>query len=905
MATLISAANGNFTSTSTWKVINATSFLDSRVGSAGSTTAGVNSSNFTPGAITVEGIAVQIFTRSSTLGGTFTVSLWNSTAGSQVSGTAVTIDVNDLPDVYSLNNTAGVGWVYFKFASPVRLLDATNYAVRVASSVNTSVTVYRDATANNWSRALITSTTAAPAATDVLIITGEYTGAGVSATRSVTMNNTDATAFGQTYVSTKGSLTYGNSASTSYVLRLGGNLFITGGGTLTIGNALSPIDASSTAVLEFNIASTGQYGLNVVGGNFYAYGQPKSQYTRLGADAIVGATTLTLKTTPTGWLLNDVIGITGTTTTATQAEVRTLSANVTSASHTISPGLTNAHGGNSTTLVQAHVANLTRNVVIRSTSSTLPAYSAYNGTNTTVEISNVLFSMMGSTSTATAGISLFNSGVSRNASFSMTNSVLYQPTPSASAQGIAQGNSSVTSPVSYTITNNVIWNLSGSGMINTASFFLSTKNMSGNLIARSGGVTVQDATADTGNMVVANSTAANAATISFSTNSVPYPTGTITAFTNLETYGNLNYGLAITSTTATTGAAGRLTINANNITSWRNATTGVLISSGDFTTAFTVLVFDNFRSFGSASSAIRIGSISNSTVIFKSSTFWAGTTQVTPTGIDGTVLINPNRVESILFTNCTFGKDHLENTSSFTTSVLALANFRGNTNMILYNPTTTGTLVARNTSYSNSSGYSSGVVIQKLNNSTGSDFIYSNTSTISLDSVIYRSAAPSTRLAPAITVGCETPSPTVRIPVKSGQTCSIGVWVRKSTSGDGGAYNGGEPTLVIRPNLALNNLDNTTVDTMTATAGNWEQLTYTTSAVAYDTTLEFIVVCDGRTGWINIDDWSTTSSNDTRGDFIQSSVVGQYIEPDYSPASTSGGSSPASTSGGSSYTFIS
>ena len=894
MATLISAADGNFTSSSTWKVANATSFLDSRTGSAGSSTSGANSSNFTPGAITIQGIAVQIFTRSSTLGGTFTVSLWNSTASSEVAGTAVAIDVNDLPDVYSLSNGTGVGWVYFKFAAPVTLLAATNYAVRVASSINTSVTVYRDATANNWNRALVTSTTGAPASTDILIITGEYTGAGVNSNRAVTMDNTAATAFGQTYISTKGTLTYGNSASTAYVLRLGGNLFVTPGGTLTIGTALSPIDASSTAVLEFSVVSSGQYGLNIAGGNFYAYGQSKSQYVRLAANVAALATSLTLSSIPTNWLSGDVLGITGTTTTGSQAEVRNLSANVITTTATISSGLTNAHGGDSTTMVQAHVANLTRNVVIRSTSATLPSYSSYNGTNTTVEISNVLFSMMGSTTQAASGIGLFGAGVSRNISFSMTNSVLYQPTPSAAAQGVGQGNTSVTSPVSYTITNNVVWNVQGTGMFNTASSALTTKNMSGNLIARSGGFTVQDMTADTSNTVVANSTATNAAGISFTTNSVPYPTGTVTAFTNLETYGNAVYGLGINSS-STSQATGKLIINANNITSWRNATSGVL-AGGDFNTAFSVLIFDNFRSFGSASSAIQIGSISNSTVIFKDSTFWAGTTQVTPTGINGTVLINPSRIESILFTNCTFGKDHLGNTSSFTTSVLAMANFRGNTNMILYNPTTTGTLVARNTAYTNTSGYPSGVVIQKLNNSTGSDFIYSNTSSISLDSVIYQTSAPSTRLAPAIAVGCSTPSPTVRIPVKSGQTCSVGVWVRKSSLGDGGAYNGGEPTLVMRPNLALNNLDNTTVDTMTANAGSWEQLTYTTGAVSYDTTLEFIVVCDGSVGWINIDDWGTTSSNDTRGDFITSSVVGQYVEPDYSPASPGGA--------GGSFTFV-
>ena len=174
MATLLSASTGNFTTTSTWKVVNATSFLDSRVGSASSGTSGQNSSSFTPGAITVEGVAIQILTRSSSLGGTLTVSLWNVTAGSQVSGTAVTIDVNDLPDVYGLSNSAGIGWVYFKFSSPVTLLAATNYAVRVTSSVALSVTVYRDATGGNWSRALVTSTTAAPASSDVLIITGEY-----------------------------------------------------------------------------------------------------------------------------------------------------------------------------------------------------------------------------------------------------------------------------------------------------------------------------------------------------------------------------------------------------------------------------------------------------------------------------------------------------------------------------------------------------------------------------------------------------------------------------------------------------------------------------------------------------------------------------------------------------------
>jgi hypothetical protein len=205
-------------------------------------------------------------------------------------------------------------------------------------------------------------------------------------------------------------------------------------------------------------------------------------------------------------------------------------------------------------------------------------------------------------------------------------------------------------------------------------------------------------------------------------------------------------------------------------------------------------------------------------------------------------------------------------------------------------------LVARSASVSNSTGYFPGVIIQKLNGASGSDFIYTNSATISSDTYIYKTSSPATRLTP-VALGVLVPSSTVRIPVKSGQTSTVSVWVRKSTLSDGAAYDGGQPTLVMRPNLAMANLGNTTVATMTAAAGTWEQLTYTTGTVAYDTTLEFIVVCDGSAGWINIDEWDTTSSNDTRNDFIQSSVIGQYIEPDYSAPSTGGG--------GGSFTFIS
>jgi hypothetical protein len=62
--------------------------------------------------------------------------------------------------------------------------------------------------------------------------------------------------------------------------------------------------------------------------------------------------------------------------------------------------------------------------------------------------------------------------------------------------------------------------------------------------------------------------------------------------------------------------------------------------------------------------------------------------------------------------------------------------------------------------------------------------------------------------------------------------------------------------------------------------GQWQTLTYTTATFSNDGVAEFYVDCDGTTGWINVDDWSTTTFNDTRGtDYWGNSSV--YIEADY------------------------
>lgn len=164
MPAKISIATGNFADASTWGVVDATSLLDSEVGSTALTTAYVESAAFTPGAITIDGIAIKLAARVASPTGTISVRL--AQAGATVAGTEVAINVSDLPTCSVATNEGG--WILFKFASPVLLIAATAYTVSAKCSVASEATLYRNVTAGNWSRMLRTTTTGAPSATDQL-----------------------------------------------------------------------------------------------------------------------------------------------------------------------------------------------------------------------------------------------------------------------------------------------------------------------------------------------------------------------------------------------------------------------------------------------------------------------------------------------------------------------------------------------------------------------------------------------------------------------------------------------------------------------------------------------------------------------------------------------------------------
>lgn len=122
--------------------------------------------------------------------------------------------------------------------------------------------------------------------------------------------------------------------------------------------------------------------------------------------------------------------------------------------------------------------------------------------------------------------------------------------------------------------------------------------------------------------------------------------------------------------------------------------------------------------------------------------------------------------------------------------------------------------------------------------------------------------SPSVRLTPT-SASVKLPTAPVfrgiKVPVANGVAGkTVSVFVRKSVVGDGTAYNGNQPRLVQRANYALGQTADVVLATAAAAAGTWEKLTGTLSTPTDDGAFEVFVDCDGTTGWVNVDDWTTT-----------------------------------------------
>jgi hypothetical protein len=402
MAVLFSSQSGNWTTSTTWKVVDATSFANTETSVTTLTTSFQSSSAFTPGAITIEGIAVKISSRVASPSGTITVRL--STGGSAVAGTTVTLNVSDLV-VTNASVATSFYWCYFKFSAPVTLLAATSYNVQATTSVSTQVSLGHATSTANFIRCLVTSTNDTPAAGDTLIVAGEHTAAGVGVDYTVTMDNTSSTIYGSASavfpvleIGRRGIVNFGVSAGTNYQLRCNGNINIGGGGVLTIGTAGSPIPDTSSVLIWFRNPSANAFQINVRQfGSLYTCGSYKNARALLANSASAGATAVSTTTT-TNWNAFDNFCIAPTSASTTAFDLRALSVTASSTILTFTQSLTNAKTIHSGTEVE--VINLTRNVRITGSASAGYAQHTYNG-QVNIDLRNTEFRYGGWNNSAT------------------------------------------------------------------------------------------------------------------------------------------------------------------------------------------------------------------------------------------------------------------------------------------------------------------------------------------------------------------------------------------------------------------------------------------------------------------------------------------------------------------------
>jgi hypothetical protein len=866
MATLCSIATGNFTAAGTWAVCDATSENDSNAANTVLTTSYVASSTFTPGAITIDAIAVKVALRVNTTG-TMSVELYNSTGAASVAGTEVTINVSDILLGDSAAN-GGCGWYVFKFSASVTLLAATAYSVRAKTSSSTQVNLFSSAT-SNWSRQLRTTTTAAPASNDKLIIAGQWTAAATSSSYVVTMDNTATTTFGNISVNNKATLEFGTTAATNYYLK---HKLFDGyhGGTLNVGTTGTPMPSTSTAVLEAASTSAAEFGIDAHSGfTWTMQGASKNHKTLLTADEAAAQTVIGPLVSTSGWAVGDELAFPTTTQTSTQCEKKTILTVDSATQVTLSAGLTNAHSG--TSPIQCEVANITRNIKIRGVSSTLTGYVRLRTLSVTVDFDYVEFYWLGSGTAGKRGIMVETT----SGAVSIRYCSVHDNT-ATSARGFEVTS---TSGSVITISDNVVYLTTSQCFRNEASTGVNT--FDGNLFIRSSGADTVSL-GDVG-CTFTNNKAAGGGFIGIYLNETA---GVIGTFSGNTAHGNSSEGIYCFSVLSGT-------ISSN--TSWRN-TYGIKLEASSNNTAGYKITVDGATLFGNSVTNMSLGGrYWRGQSLIKNCVMNGGVTQVCPTGI---TLLGGTCADYITFKDCTFGV-----TTGHTSRDI---NCGGEDifNIQFYNCTfASSTTLSQQSGINTLGAFWRGMGSVKHNGVAGAYRNWQGGGTLSDDSTFFNTATPSCRMTPLSPFTSyhvvNLISPTKVIPVASGATIAVSVWVRKSAAGDGTAYTGFQPRLMVRANPAMGYDVDTALDTAAAATGTWEELTGTTSAAPMDGALEFYVDCGATApwpttvaGWVNVDDFTTTTTTDPSG--MKYAING-------SPTLSLGASAVSGGGGGSSY----
>lgn len=833
MAYRVATADGNLTTAGTWGAVDATSLLDSQAGnSVLSTTPTGAAAGVTPGAITIDAIAVKIASRAASPTGTMTIVLRNVTDGADVAGTSVTINVSDIPDeVGTPSNTfsgCSIGWFLFKLAAPVLLVAGKAYNVRASTSSSNMVNLFRDATASNWSRMLRTATTGAPAAGDSMFVLGEWTAAATKTDRVVTMDSLIGTDYGggslvlaSLGVGKGGTFQYGSTAATNYAFRISGVIQVWLEGIFTIGTVATPIPRDSTAALELDSGTDGDFGI-VSYGTFIAQGLSRTAaknitYCMLNTDEAAGQTVLGVDT-DTGWLNGDEIAVATTTQTRDQGETATLSGDAAATTITITAGLAAAHGGNATTKVQAEVVLLTRNVRIQGVTTGVTGYVTFMAG--TVDVDWCLFRYISGAQGSLKG------GVTVNAALTSFgwNYNAHRDADSAVAFDVLGGSA-------ISLANTHFWRFTSSGIVTDSgltgfALTLTDVTISADNTASSIGLSILGPdTLVRGTRVVISGCGSGAVSLG-NVNGIDF------VCDDLNLHGNGGSTVAITS-------QGSLRMRLLRPIIWRNAPGGIrLIDLFDVEIVSGIL----FGNGGSYNVQLEADGIFRAV----GSSFDGDASFATPTGLS----LSGAVTATVRLENCTFGATVAHSSADIGGTLTANAS---RFDIILIN-----TVLSSGTEFSTSllaaMHSASSIRYQRVDGATNvHKTVYPRLGTVAYETTTYRTAAPSEKLTPSgATANFKLRSAVKRAPIAATKTLTVSVYVQKD-----GSYTGSAPRLIARANPALGYDSDTVLDTLSVGSGVWEQLTGTTTPVAEETgVMEFYVDCDGSAGNVYVDDWS-------------------------------------------------
>jgi len=850
--TYINNGTGNWSTNTSWNLCDSTAENDAAANTLVVSTSNLDSAAFTPGAITVDGIALKVISNTSTTG-TFTVTLRNSTTPGDV--TSVTVNVGDLSD----DNAGGTTcWNFFKFSASQTLLAATNYLIRVVrSSASGTFTIGAGtaATASTMLRQLRTTANpaGAPVAGDKIIVCGELTGAGAGSDRTITVDNDQSgVSIGSTsfpasiYVGKRGVLSYTTTSAANPKLKWKGIFVVQTGGTLNCGTAGTSIPSDSTAEFVMDVSTNVDSGLVFNNGStINIYGASKATVaTLMTADKVATNTVIAVAST-SGWAASDVLAFASTTRTVGDCESKTISTVDSSTQVTLTAGLSAAHSGTSPT--QAEVINLTRNAKVHGTSSSLQGYVVV-GATATVNIQYAEFYNLGSATGGKRGIDISTS------------------TGTCSIQYCSVHDNVVASSMGFSILSTGSSTTSSLVIANCVTYNIANAHVS---IVQNGThqYTIRDS------VFIKNTDTANIIAIQNSTFGA-----TIGSLSNITIVGaTSSSGLSIN--------AGGIAAGISNITSHSNGASGISWQHGSQVTAVTT--YSGFTCWRNGSAGMSSAGNGVENITINSATFFGNTTQN----------ISAPNAARWRFTNCVLAGD-----STFsTTSGLAIGSFGHAIEFenctfgvasgifvahsgqdISIGSTNIGSIFLRNcllastTEVGSQTSLPQGTFVTsaKHDQTTGNHKYWLQYGTGTIDTAIYNTASPSLRMTPN-TAGSKMesalPAPhgggAFHASVASGGTLTVSVATRKSSSGDSGGanYNGNQQRLIVRKNVAAGIASDTVLATAAAATGVWETLTGTTASVTDDCTLEFIVDCDGTAGWVNVDDWSASPVADTKG----------------------------------------